>query len=149
MRHDEAAWASSRAVRDNSRISTYLWATDWSRHATRPVRTYFWTHRAPAQGPGPRRASHGSEIDYVFGNPAPGTGPWTDEDHENAETVSSYWTHFAATGDPNGPGLPHWPAFSPDVSAVMEIGAHYRLIPVAKPAANDFWNCSFRTQQAW
>ncbi|KOU69141.1 carboxylesterase [Streptomyces sp. MMG1533] len=146
---DEAAWASSQAVRDNSRISTCLWGTDWTRHTTRPLRTYFWTHRAPAQGPGPRRASHGSEIDYVFGNPAPGTAAWSDEDHEIARTVSSYWTNFAATGDPNGSGLPHWPVFSPDASTVMEIGAHFRPVPVADEARTDFWTRFFRTQQAW
>ncbi|MFK4101548.1 carboxylesterase/lipase family protein [Streptomyces sp. NPDC019531] len=146
---DGAARASSAAVRDNSRVSTHLWGTDWVRHTTRPVRTYFWTHRAPTEGPGPRRASHGSEIDYIFGNPAPGTAPWTDEDHEIAATVSSYWTNFAATGDPNGPGLPHWPAYAPDEATVMEIGGHFGPIPVADPIRSDFWIRFFGTQQAW
>ncbi|MER6082822.1 carboxylesterase family protein [Streptomyces sp. NPDC001833] len=144
---DEAALAASAAVRDNSRLSTALWGADWTRHTTRPVHTYFWTHRAPVPGSAVRRAAHGSEIDYVFGNPAPGTAPWTDEDRAVADTVSAYWINFAATGDPNGTGLPHWPAFSPDT--VMEIGAHCRPVPVADPARSDFWIRFFRTQQAW
>jgi carboxylesterase type B len=146
---DEAARASSRAARDNSRISTRLWGADWTRHATGRLHTYFWTHRAPAPGSGLRRASHGSEIDYVFGNPAGGTASWTEEDHEIARTLSSYWANFVATGDPNGAGLPHWPDFSADAGSVMEIGAAFGPVPLADPVHTDFWTRFFSTQQPW
>ncbi|MFJ2891103.1 carboxylesterase/lipase family protein [Streptomyces sp. NPDC087305] len=146
---DEAARASSRAARDNSRISTWLWGTDWSRHATGTLHTYFWTHRARAADGGPRRASHGSEIDYVFGNPAGGTGTWTEEDHEIARTLSSYWVNFTDTGDPNGSGLPHWPAFSADEPGVMEVGAAFGPIPLADSVRTEFWIRFFSTQQPW
>jgi para-nitrobenzyl esterase len=146
---DEAARASNEAVRDNARISTYLWGTQWTEHATRPAYTYFWTHRSPAQGQVPRRASHSSEIEFVFGNLGPGTARWTDEDREVAATVSAYWANFAATGDPNGPGLPYWPAYAADSPAVMEIGAHFGPIPVAEPARLDFWKRFFDTQKPW
>ncbi|MFF3412735.1 carboxylesterase/lipase family protein [Streptomyces sp. NPDC002742] len=146
---DEAALASSRAARDNSRVSTSLWGADWTRHATGQVRSYFWTHRGPAPDHGPRRAGHGSEIDYIFHNPKGGTGAWTEEDHEIARTLMGYWTNFVSTGDPNGRGLPPWPVFSPDAATVMEIGAHFRAIPVSDPARTDFWIRFFSAQQAW
>jgi carboxylesterase type B len=146
---DEAARASNAAVRDNARISTYLWAIEWTRHAKRPVHTYFWTHRSPIDGGGPRRASHGSEIDYVFGNLTPGVADWTDLDRAAARKMTRYWANYAATGDPNGPGLPHWPAFTAEAESVMELGTGYAPTPLAEPTRLDFWKRFFLTRNPW
>ena len=35
-----------------------------------------------------------------------------------------YWTNFAATGDPNGKGLPTWPVYAPDRQSVMTFDAN-------------------------
>jgi carboxylesterase type B len=146
---DDAARSHCAAVRDNARISTYLWGTRWAEHTTRPAYTYFWTHASPAQGQDPRRASHSSEIEFVFGNLDPGRVSWTDEDHEIAATTSAYWVNFATTGDPNGPGLPHWPAHTADSATVMEVGGHFGVIPVADPARLDFWKRFLDSQKPW
>jgi carboxylesterase type B len=143
---DEAAAMSSAAVRDNARISTYLWGRDWTRCASQPLYTYFWTHRPPGPG-GSRRAGHGSEIAFVFGNLDPAVG-WSDEDRRAAEIVSGYWVNFASAGDPNGPGLPRWPAYRADVPAVMELGG-YAPAPLAEPDRLEFWQRYFQTQQPW
>ncbi|MET7573966.1 carboxylesterase family protein [Streptomyces sp. NPDC005492] len=145
---DEAAHAHCAAVRDNARISTWLWAKDWSAGAGQPVYTYSWTYPAPA-GAGARGASHGSEIDFVWGGTDGPHAEWTGEDRRIARTMSGYWANFAATGNPNGPELPHWPAWSPDTPAVMEVGAGFGPIPLADPPRFDFWKRFFLTQQAW
>lgn len=43
--------------------------------------------------------------------------------------MSSYWTNFAKTGDPNGEGLPHWPTYAPNKYEVMHLRADPHVAP--------------------
>ena len=47
------------------------------------------------------------------------------------ETMSSYWTQFAKTGDPNQVGHPAWPVYDPEKEQCLEIGVEVkpRAIP--------------------
>ncbi|WP_317454071.1 hypothetical protein [Streptomyces sp. TRM68416] len=47
---DEAALAGNDAIRDDSRVSTYLWATEWTKGAHRPVHTYLAAGVVAASG---------------------------------------------------------------------------------------------------
>ena len=71
-------------------------------------------------------ANHGAEVKYVFGNllpPMPGRGGVPDDrDHATADLMTAYWANFASRGDPNGPGLPHWPVYAGPGSQVLSIG---------------------------
>jgi para-nitrobenzyl esterase len=57
-------------------------------------------------------ATHGTEMPYVFGHLNPASLPWTDADRRLADIMATYWTNFAKNGNPNGPGVPSWPAFN-------------------------------------
>jgi len=40
-----------------------------------------------------------------------------------AQMMHQYWVHFVRSGDPNGPGLPPWPAYDPHTDVLMEFAA--------------------------
>jgi para-nitrobenzyl esterase len=56
-------------------------------------------------------APHASEMLFVFQNKRLPDWDWGPQDRRLAEQMAGYWTNFAKTGDPNGPGLPPWPRF--------------------------------------
>ncbi|KAI1641609.1 alpha/beta-hydrolase [Daldinia loculata] len=59
--------------------------------------------------PAYKGVEHFSEVPFVFANPTM-LGPWP-EYHKLSDQVSSQWIRFAHTGNPDGPGLPHWPRY--------------------------------------
>jgi len=67
--------------------------------------------------PAPRGAPHSAEIQYAMGNLDLDTRyTWEPADHEVSKTMQAYFVNFIKTGNPNGPGLPDWPAYRADNS---------------------------------
>lgn len=69
---------------------------------------------AAAKTPAARGAVHSAEIEYAMGNLASNkTYEWTPEDFAVSKLMQEYFANFIKTANPNGPGLPSWPAMTP------------------------------------
>jgi para-nitrobenzyl esterase len=61
----------------------------------------------------PFGAYHASELPYLFDSATRGGhAPLTPDQEKLAAAMVSYWTQFAATGDPNSAATPEWPAYT-------------------------------------
>jgi para-nitrobenzyl esterase len=136
----EARRAQANMMRDQ----TFGWEMrTWARlqqTGKSKVFLYYFTQVPPLPNAEWLGAQHGAEIPYAMNWPNGGQTPnvaWTDADRKFAEQVSSYWVNFAATGDPNGTGLPAWPAYSRAAERALELGPSIRPIAIPNAAALD------------
>jgi para-nitrobenzyl esterase len=97
-------------------FGTWKWIEAQQKTGEAPVYRYHFELPAPPSKYHPGWFTfHSDDIEYVFGTLA--TRPdavWRPEDWKMSDEMMSYWTNFAKTGDPNGPGLPEWPKYGSD-----------------------------------
>ena len=121
---DAEALESSAALMSDNFIgySTWKWIEMHEATGGSPVYRYSFDRDVPlppnhtVNGVAVKRedigARHAGEIEYVFG--ALDSVPkvvWDPQDRALSEQMMGYWTNFARSGDPNGPGLPPWPRY--------------------------------------
>ena len=127
---DAMAWHMRQFAAAQARIGEQAWL-------------YYFTHDPLYdEGRADLGAAHTGEIPYVFDNLcAPRTFPGGSSvelmcgnarEEAFAEQVSQYWVNFAATGNPNGDGLPYWPAYS-------ELGANEVMVLDADGSGKGTW----------
>jgi para-nitrobenzyl esterase len=155
--NDQEAYAAQAA---SMRDQTFGWEMrTWARMQTKTgkskVYMYYFNHVPPGNNRS-KGAYHGSEIPYAFGNLqiAPfavngnsETPVFTDVDKNLANTMSQYWIDFATTGDPNGKGLPKWPAYKAKEDVLMGLGDKVGVETQPHQPALDFLDAYFEHQR--
>ncbi len=136
---EEAHAAQKQSAVDQALVAQYLWARVRAKTAKTKVYEYLWDHTLPGPDSAKYGAFHSSDLLYTLNNLNRSDRPFTDGDRKIAAMMSSYWANFSATGDPNGQGLPFWPAVD-EKPQVMELGDKTAPIPLAdNPAKVQFF----------
>jgi len=106
-------------------MDDWAWARLEAMKGRNGVYYYHFAHAPPFpkgsvyEGWGP---SHFSELWYTFDHLDQEKWAWTAADRKLADTMSSCWVNFAASGNPNGSAVAEWPQFTASTSRVLILG---------------------------
>jgi para-nitrobenzyl esterase len=117
---------------------------------------YLFTHLSPfpeglVWGGRPAKdwgAYHGSEIVYVFDEFPSQDWAWRPVDLKVGDIISSMWTNFVKTGNPNGPGLPQWPAYDPKSDVLLNFADAPKSQRAPYEASLDFFDKADSVQRS-
>lgn len=134
--------------------STWKWGDLQSKTGGKPVYRYLYARPRPpmtpemgnasaglaggvikgsdaGKAPVARGAVHSAEIEYAMGNLSTNkVFAWTPDDYQVSQVMQDYFANFIKTGNPNGPGLPNWPAVNTQKQVpVMHIDVQTSLKP--------------------
>jgi len=124
---DEEARQARLDLERDLRFGWDMWAWARLQAGTAHNRVYYYLFRQRPPFPSGSvydgwGASHYAELWYVFDHLDQAPWHWSVADRKMADEISSYWVNFAKSGNPNGPNLPSWPAFSNADSKVLYLG---------------------------
>jgi para-nitrobenzyl esterase len=126
-----------KTARDLARDSTFGWHTwTWARLQAKTGKSkvfYYYFDQHPVYPESSPRAgygsSHGADVPYVFEHLNTNNAQIRQADLDISDAMSTYWVNFAKRGDPNGEGVPAWPAFSDSNPQVM----YFNQVPHTGP----------------
>lgn len=112
--------------------ATWKWIEVHARTGGAPVYRYSFDRKIPVSPdakvngvPATSRdigARHAGEIEYVFGTlDSSRNVQWEPADRKLSDAILTYWSNFARSGDPNGPGLPAWPRYDARGGRVLHL----------------------------
>jgi para-nitrobenzyl esterase len=133
-------------------FSTWKWSDLQAKTGGKPVYRYYYSRPRPPmtpemgdatpglaggvqrgvvnKNPPPKGAVHSSEIEYAMGNLSTNkVYAWTPDDYKVSKIMQEYFANFIKKGDPNGKGLPKWPAVKGSNVPVMHIDVKTHVVP--------------------
>lgn len=143
--------------KDSSTDAIFGWEMRaWARMmktVSSPAYLYFFSrvpHAADAERYG---AYHTAEIPYVFDNFGVSASPHANRDYDDtdralSDALASYWVNFAASGNPNGEGLPVWPVYDPVGDMALEIADTIRVSRGVRKERLDFFDRFYESERS-
>ena len=108
---------------DRSYIGSLAFGEKQARYGRRMPYLYYFDAYMPGGDEfdfaGDGVAYHSSELWFTFGTLGRCWRPFDGRYYDLSEKMISYWTNFARTGDPNGPGLREWKPYEPGRKNLM------------------------------
>ena len=103
------------------------------------------TGKAP-KVPLPKGAVHSAEIEYALGNlPTNRVYDWQPDDYKVSAIMEAFFANFIKTGNPNGLGVPEWPALNKtETTPVMYINVDTKVEDVNSNARYRFLDENIR-----
>jgi para-nitrobenzyl esterase len=130
----ERARSARQLHHDLGLAALYGWDQLWSAHARSATYVYLFDHLQPGPQSSRWGMFHSSELPYVFGTL--GAAPqrhFTAVDRSISTQLMGYWVDFVKSGNPNGAGLPDWPAMGPRDPRIMALARTPRPRSVLPP----------------
>lgn len=97
-----------------------------------------WVYLFSYQG-GPDGAGHSAEVPYVFGVGPLGTLGTEQQRNQLKEQIQQTWVAFARSGNPDHPGLPHWPTYAAAERATLDIDLTSRVLADPFGSLRESW----------
>ncbi|OLQ89667.1 hypothetical protein BIY22_19310 [Vibrio panuliri] len=117
---DRQAWEHFVSTKTESiHWAMRKWAYQQSMSGSKPIYLYSFSKTPPGELSAQHGAYHMGDLVYAFNNLDTVDRPWTKEDRELAELMSTAWVNFAKTDNPNGRNLPFWPAYQSKDDVIM------------------------------
>jgi para-nitrobenzyl esterase len=110
-------------------VQGYTWASLQSEHGKAPIYVYSFNRKLPPSSPANDfGAFHTSEVPYAYNNLHTVNRPFTKADFELADQMSSYWSNFAKTGNPNSGGLLNWPIYTKATKQIIQFDTKSQVV---------------------